>query len=94
MDSLWRNLAPSGTLAVRCTTAAWTSVMSNLSAARSHIVAEDSQLNGLIAAAGIQQIRPAIVYTMDKINEGSPLTTLGSFLSATAMAREMKKYKS
>ncbi|KFY22406.1 hypothetical protein V493_06619 [Pseudogymnoascus sp. VKM F-4281 (FW-2241)] len=59
----------------------------------SRIAAEDSRLDGLIAAAGVQQIKPATEYTMDEINEVLAINYSGVFLSATAVAREMKKYK-
>jgi NAD(P)-dependent dehydrogenase (short-subunit alcohol dehydrogenase family) len=59
----------------------------------SRIAAEDSRLDGLIAAAGVQQIKPATEYTMDEISEVLAINYSGVFLSATAVAREMKNYK-
>ena len=65
----------------------------SLNSTISRIAAEDSRLDGLIAAAGVQQIKPATEYTLDEISEVLAINYSGVFLSATAVAREMRKYK-
>lgn len=57
------------------------------------VAAVDSRIDGLIAAAGVQQIKPAVEYTMEEIREVLDINYAGVFLTATAVAREMAKYK-
>lgn len=57
------------------------------------IAYEHKRVDGLIAAAGIQQITPAIEYTYEDIKKMMDVNYTGVFLSATAVARQMMKYK-
>lgn len=60
----------------------------------SRIAAEKGRLDGLIAAAGVQQIKAATEYhRIEEIRDLLDINYSGVFLTATAVAREMKKYK-
>jgi len=50
-------------------------------------------LDGLIAAAGVQQLTPAIEYTREDITRMLDINYTGVFMSATAVAKQMMKYK-
>ncbi|KAK0258120.1 hypothetical protein LTS09_006860 [Friedmanniomyces endolithicus] len=58
------------------------------------IAAEHSRLDGLIAAAGIQYVKPALEYPPDRIQHMMNTNFGGVFLSAVSCARQMIKYKS
>jgi len=58
----------------------------------SKIADEDSRIDGVIAAAGIQQITPAIEYTKADIAKMIDINYTGVFMTATAAARQMMKY--
>ena len=57
------------------------------------IAAVDSRLDGLIAAAGIQQITPAVDYTVEDARKMMDVNFTGVMMTATACARQMFKYK-
>ncbi|KAM3068103.1 hypothetical protein ACMFMG_011152 [Clarireedia jacksonii] len=59
----------------------------------SGIAAEKSRLDGLIAAAGIQQVQPALDYSISDIQKMLDINYTGVFMTATTVAREMIKYK-
>ncbi|KAK0267278.1 hypothetical protein LTR35_016451 [Friedmanniomyces endolithicus] len=58
------------------------------------IAAEHSRLDGLIAAAGIQYVKPALEYPPDRIQHMMNTNFGGVFLSAVSCARQMIKYNS
>ena len=51
------------------------------------------RLDGLIAAAGVQQVTPALEYKYEDIKKMMDVNFTGVYLSATATARQMMKYK-
>lgn len=51
------------------------------------------QINGCIAAAGIQQITPATEYRTEDITKMLDINYTGVFVTATAVARKMLQYK-
>ncbi|KAF2243910.1 NAD(P)-binding protein [Trematosphaeria pertusa] len=57
------------------------------------IAAENQRLDGLIAAAAIQQVTPALEYSHADIAKMLETNYTGVFLSARAVARQMYKYK-
>lgn len=57
------------------------------------IAAERQRVDGLIAAAGIQQVTPALDYPAEDIAKMLAVNYTGVFLSARACARQMYKYK-
>ena len=57
------------------------------------IASENSRLDGLVAAAGVQQLLPAIEYKHDQISAMMNINYIGVYLSATSAARQMMKYK-
>ncbi|KAF9741105.1 hypothetical protein PMIN06_008355 [Paraphaeosphaeria minitans] len=57
------------------------------------IAADRQRLDGLIAAAAIQQVTPALDYAPDDIAKMLSVNYTGVFLSARACARHMHKYK-
>ncbi|OAG12443.1 NAD(P)-binding protein [Paraphaeosphaeria sporulosa] len=57
------------------------------------IGAERQRLDGLIAAAAIQQVTPALDYASADIAKMLSVNYTGVFLSARACARQMHKYK-
>ncbi|OAK96470.1 NAD(P)-binding protein [Phaeosphaeriaceae sp. SRC1lsM3a] len=59
----------------------------------SGIAAEKQRLDGLIAAAGIQQVTPALDFKKEDIMRMMEVNYTGVFLSARACARQMMKYK-
>jgi len=59
----------------------------------SRIADKHSRLDGLIAAAGIQNVVPALDYPPEAINEMLDVNYKGVYLSAVACARQMIKYK-
>ncbi len=60
----------------------------------SAIASENSRLDGLVAAAGIQRVTAAVDYKLKDIQEMMNVNYTGVFLSATSAARQMMKYKS
>lgn len=57
-------------------------------------IAEENQgLHGLIAAAGVQKVTPALEYPPEDINEMMEINYRGVYLSAVSCARQMIKYK-
>jgi len=59
----------------------------------SQIAAKYSRLDGLIAAAGVQRVKPAIEYQPEEISEMLDINYTGVFLTAATVAKEMMKYK-
>ncbi|KAL1594872.1 hypothetical protein SLS59_008685 [Nothophoma quercina] len=59
----------------------------------SEIAAQNKRLDGLVAAAAIQQVTKAIDYKKRDIQKMLDVNTTGVFLTAQACAREMLKYK-
>lgn len=57
------------------------------------IAAENEGIQGVIAAAGIQQLTPAIDYTAEDVNKMLQTNYTGVFMTAQAAARQMFKYK-
>ncbi|KAI9660314.1 MAG: hypothetical protein M1821_009664 [Bathelium mastoideum] len=53
---------------------------------------QHGRLDGLIAAAGVQQEIPAIEYPADEINNILTINVTGVFMTAQAAARQMIKY--
>ena len=64
-----------------------------LDAVISRIADENGGLNGLIAAAGVQNVVPALDYPPDKITEMMEINFKGVYLSAVSCARQMVKHK-
>ena len=50
-------------------------------------------INGLVAAAGIQQVTPALEYTPEDVNKMLAVNYTGVFMSAQAVAKQMIKYQ-
>ena len=67
--------------------------VSQLNEVVSKIAAKHNGINGLIAAAGIQQVTPAIDYTVEDINKMMSVNYTGVFMSAQAVAKQMIEYK-
>jgi NAD(P)-dependent dehydrogenase (short-subunit alcohol dehydrogenase family) len=65
----------------------------NLNSVISSIADRHHRLDGLIAAAAVQSICPAIEYTVEKVTEMLDINFTGVFMTATAVARQMMKYK-
>ncbi|KAF1977320.1 NAD(P)-binding protein [Bimuria novae-zelandiae CBS 107.79] len=57
------------------------------------IAAERQRIDGLIAAAAIQQVTPALDYSAADISKMLLVNYTGVFLSARAVARQMNKYR-
>ncbi|KAJ4295534.1 hypothetical protein N0V90_007547 [Kalmusia sp. IMI 367209] len=57
------------------------------------IAVERQRLDGLVAAAAIQQVTPALEYSAADIAKMMSVNYTGVFLSARACARQMHKYK-
>ncbi|KAF9700267.1 hypothetical protein EKO04_001656 [Ascochyta lentis] len=64
-----------------------------LGATIADIAAEKQRLDGLVAAAGVQQVTKAIDYQSKDIAKMLAVNYTGVFLTAQACAREMLKYK-
>lgn len=58
------------------------------------IAKEHNGLDGVIAAAGIQQISPALEYSVSDVEKMLSVNYTGVLRTATAAARQMFKYKS
>ena len=65
----------------------------DLDAVISRIADENGGLNGLIAAAGVQNVVPALDYPPEKIDEMMEINFKGVYLSAVSCARQMIKHK-
>lgn len=59
----------------------------------SDIADKNQRFDGLMAAAGIQQITPAAEYTSDDLMKMMSVNYQGVFMSATSAARNMTKYR-
>lgn len=59
----------------------------------SSIADQHQRLDGLMAAAGVQQITPAVEYTTKDLMDMMSVNYNGVFQSATSAARNMMKYK-
>ena len=57
------------------------------------IANENSRLDGLIAAAGVQKVTPAIEYPPEAITEMMEINYKGVYCAAVSCARQMIKYK-
>ncbi|RXG41786.1 hypothetical protein VDGE_30538 [Verticillium dahliae] len=57
------------------------------------IAEEHKRLDGVIAAAGILQITPAAEYSIEDLNKIMAVNYTGVFMTATAAARQMFRYK-
>ncbi|TDZ24744.1 L-xylulose reductase [Colletotrichum orbiculare MAFF 240422] len=57
------------------------------------IADENQRLDGVIAAAGINQITPALDYTVDDMNKMFAVNYTGVFVTAQSAARAMFRYK-
>lgn len=57
------------------------------------IAEEHQRLDGLIAAAAVQQIRPSVDYTPEEVKDMLDINYTGVFMTATAVARQMMRYK-
>lgn len=58
----------------------------------SKIADENGGLNGLIAAAGVQKVTPALEYPPEAISEMMDINYKGVYLSAVSCARQMIKH--
>ncbi|KAK0718973.1 hypothetical protein B0T21DRAFT_454113 [Apiosordaria backusii] len=66
---------------------------SSLDSLIASIAAENKRLDGVVAAAGIQQITPAMEYKPEDVAKMLEVNYTGVFMTATAAARQMFKYK-
>ncbi|KAK3724069.1 hypothetical protein LTR37_001191 [Vermiconidia calcicola] len=57
------------------------------------IASKYGRMDGLIAAAGVQNVTPALEYPPDKITEMMDINFKGVYLSAVSCARQMIKYQ-
>ncbi|KAK4189059.1 hypothetical protein QBC35DRAFT_462381 [Podospora australis] len=57
------------------------------------IAAEHQRLDGVVAAAGVQQITPAMEYKAEDVAKMLDVNYTGVFMTATAAARQMFNYK-
>ena len=57
------------------------------------IAAKHGRLDGLIAAAGIQQETPALEYSAEDVNKMMGINVTGVFMTAQAVARQMVRLK-
>ncbi|OJD24037.1 hypothetical protein ACJ73_04603 [Blastomyces percursus] len=57
------------------------------------IAGRHGRIDGLVAAAGVQQIMPAIDYTAEDITRIMDVNYTGAFMTAQAVARQMIAYK-
>lgn len=66
---------------------------SHLDSLVASIADENQRLDGVVAAAGVQQITPAMDYTAEDVAKMLDINYTGVFMTATAAARQMFKYK-
>lgn len=57
------------------------------------IAAENGRLDGVVAAAGVQQVLPAMEWNADEVTRMLDINYTGAFMTATAAARQMFRYK-
>ncbi|KAI1103950.1 NAD(P)-binding protein [Jackrogersella minutella] len=57
------------------------------------IADDNGRLDGVIAAAGIQQVTPAVEYDPDDVDKMLAINVRGVLMTATSAARQMMKYK-
>jgi len=65
----------------------------NLDDVISKIAEKHQRVDGMIAAAGVQQVTPAVEYGIEDAMDMMNINYTGVFMSATAVARQMIKYK-
>ena len=65
----------------------------NLESVISGIAFQYARLDGLIAAAGVQQVTPAISYKREDVVRMLDINYVGVFMTATAVAKQMLKYR-
>ena len=65
----------------------------NLEKVIGEIADENKRLDGVIAAAGVQQVTPATEYTAEEANGMLSIKYTGVFMTATLSARKMMEYK-
>lgn len=65
----------------------------NLDKVISEIADERQRLDGIIAAAGVQQATPALEYRPEDINEMMSINYTGVFMTAAISARKMMQYR-
>lgn len=64
----------------------------NLDRVISEVASKYQRLDGLIAAAGVQNVQPALDHTPEKIMEMMDINYKGVYCSAVSCARQMVKY--
>lgn len=64
----------------------------NLDAIIGAIAAEHERLDGVIAAAGIQQLKAAVDYTLDEVRDMMDVNYSGVFMTCTSAARQMFRW--
>ena len=57
------------------------------------IASQNQRLDGLIAAAGIQQVCPTTEYTVADVHRMIEINYTGVFMAAASVARRMREYK-
>ncbi|KAL2136164.1 hypothetical protein VTI74DRAFT_5217 [Chaetomium olivicolor] len=57
------------------------------------IADENQRLDGVVAAAGVQQVTPALEYTAEDVARMLEINYTGVFMTAQSAARQMFKYK-
>ncbi|KAJ9133723.1 D-arabinitol 2-dehydrogenase [Pleurostoma richardsiae] len=57
------------------------------------IADENQRLDGVVAAAGVQQVTPAVEYTEEDVARMLAINYTGVMMTATSAARQMFKYK-
>ena len=67
--------------------------MEKLNATIQAVVDKEGRIDGLIAAAGIQQETPALEYTLEDADKMFGVNITGVFMTAQAVARQMVKLK-
>jgi len=65
----------------------------NLEAVIDEIARENQGLDGVVAAAGVQQIKPATEYTSEDANRMLSINYTGLLMTATISARKMMEHK-
>ena len=57
------------------------------------IAEENQRLDGVIAAAGVQKVQPAVEWTPEEVDQMLKVNYTGLFMTATAAARQMFRFK-
>ncbi|KAI9805318.1 MAG: hypothetical protein M1833_005771 [Piccolia ochrophora] len=65
----------------------------NLDEIMGGIASRHSRLDGLIAAAGVQQVTAAVDYTVEDVCKMMDINYTGVFMTAASVARQMQQYK-